>query len=351
MVDLLTDVALGSPAILALRCIGMSEGVTEDVRRGSAVRIADAFWELFNRPAVIALIRQSAVKSRATRDETAYWRLVLRYCRQGNLQAVLDEQWHLLWEQHSWSEDAGVDTLTEQCTQTLIQAVHPTRSRVHARFFRKADRNGVEQDDDIRIRTVFALRFGHIRTEEDEHISQDAVRAAFNSPFRPFVLASTSIGQEGLDFHPWCHQVVHWNLPGNPVDLEQREGRVHRYKGHAVRRNVAAAYGPEALARWRPGSDIWTLVFELAEAARGDEENDLFPYWIAPGKCRVERYVPQLPYTKEVEAFRKLKRQLAAYRIVFGQPRQEELVTLLDRADLDAAQLRDWAVDLSPPDA
>ena len=40
---------------------------------------------------------------------------------------------------------------------------------------------------------------------------------------------------------------------------------------------------------------------------------------------------------------------LAAYRVVFGQPRQEELVTLLDRAGVDVGRLRDWAVDLSPP--
>src|SRR6266852_3860834 len=65
-----------------------------------------------------------------------------------------------------------------------------------------------------------------------------ALRDAFNSPFRPFILASTSIGQEGLDFHPYCHALVHWNLPTNPVDLEQREGRVHRYKGHAIRKTI-----------------------------------------------------------------------------------------------------------------
>ena len=52
------------------------------------------------------------------------------------------------------------------------------------------------------------------------------LRRAFNSPFWPFVLTSTSVGQEGLDFHLYCHAVVHWNLPSNPVDLEQREGRV-----------------------------------------------------------------------------------------------------------------------------
>src|SRR5699024_11013379 len=38
----------------------------------------------------------------------------------------------------------------------------------------------------------------------------------FNSPFWPFVLASTSVGQEGLDFHTYSHAVVHWNLPPTP---------------------------------------------------------------------------------------------------------------------------------------
>ena len=102
--------------------------------------------------------------------------------------------------------------------------------------------------DEIRVRTAFALRFGHVRTDDGEQISQDVGRAAFNSPFRPFVLTSTSIGQEGLDFHPWCHRLVQWNLPGNPVDLEQREGRIHRYKGHAVRRNVGASQADDAFA-------------------------------------------------------------------------------------------------------
>ena len=74
------------------------------------------------------------------------------------------------------------------------------------------------------------------------------MRTAFNSPFWPFVLATTSVGQEGLDFHQYCHAVVHWNLPANPVDLEQREGRVHRYKGHAIRKNIARCIVPMAIA-------------------------------------------------------------------------------------------------------
>ena len=351
LVDLLTDVALGSPAILALRTLKSSPGVRDDTRRRLAVIIADAFWSLFNQPAVISLMRQLATGTGASRDEGVYWRRVLDYCRQGNLQAVLDEQWHLLWEQHSWSESPDSDAVSIECAQALAQVVHPVRSRVHARFF-NVQEDGEVDADEIRIRTVFALRFGHLRAENGEYISQDAVRAAFNSPFRPFVLTSTSIGQEGLDFHPWCHRLVHWNLPGNPVDLEQREGRVHRYKGHAVRRNIAAAHGEAALALWRPGDDLWALIFRDAEqAARNAGEPDLVPHWIAHGCCRVERHVPLLPYTSEVAAFKRLMRQLAAYRVVFGQPRQEELLNLLDQSTLSIEAIQGLTIDLSPPES
>ena len=272
---LLTDLALGSPAILAARSLRGGASVGDDTRRRLAALIADAFWRLFNRPAVIALLRQLAPAT-AARDESAYWRLVLRYCQQGNLQAVLDEQWHMLWDQESWSEDAGDDETAAKCARKLVQVVHPMRARVHGQFFRaeRGASGGRVEREELRVRTVFALRFGHSRTDDGEHISQDAVRAAFNSPFRPFVLASTSIGQEGLDFHPWCHRLIHWNLPGNPVDLEQREGRIHRYKGHAVRRNVAASRALDAFASWRAGQDIWKLMFELGRQGRSDRRRE-----------------------------------------------------------------------------
>ena len=351
LADLLTEVALGAPAILALRSLDAAPGLASDTRRRLAVTIADAFWSLFNQPAVISLIRQLSAGKKASRDDTAYWRLVLEYCRQGNLQAVLDEQWHLLWEQHAWSESTDAAEVAAETVRTLVTVVHPVRSRVHGRFLEARTSDDV-QTEEIRVRTVFALRFGHLRAENDENISEDMVRAAFNSPFRPLLLASTSIGQEGLDFHPWCHRLIHWNLPGNPVDLEQREGRVHRYKGHAVRRNVAATHGKVAFEAWQPGDDLWTLIFDHADrAARQAGDSDLVPYWIASGDCRVERHVPLLPYTKEVEAFRRLKRQLAAYRVVFGQPRQEELISLLERTDFSVGQLRELTIDLSPPSA
>ncbi len=347
LAELLTEVALGSPAVLAARMM-QSSGIDDAQRRLNAVELAGSFWKLFNRPAVVRLLLQlGKEKGQESREDEAYWHQVLRYCFDGNLQAVLDEAWHLTWEQHAWSDSSAREEICRTCIEQLGHSIEPRPSRVHANFYQSNGR-GIEQSE-IRLRTVVALRFGYARSDEGV-LSQDAMRASFNSPFRPFVLASTSIGQEGLDFHPWCHRLVHWNLPGNPVDMEQREGRVHRYKGHAVRRNVAASFSKEAMERWQPGMNVWDITFDLAnEDARNRGLNDLIPHWIAPGEHKVERHVPLLPYTREVEAFARLKRQLAAYRVVFGQPRQEELLNLLDRADIDVKSLNDWQISLAPP--
>lgn len=347
LADLVTELALGAPGVLAARTLA-PVNLADDERRKQAARLANSFWKLFNRPAVIKLLRQLDAKPEADGQRAApYWRTVVRYCIQGNLQAVLDEYWHLVWEQHAWSERETRETISHRCVSQMIDTIEPRPSRVHASFYKVTGKH--VEESEIRLRTVLALRFGRTKYEEGAH-SQDAVRAAFNSPFRPFLLASTSVGQEGLDFHPWCHRLVHWDLPGNPVDMEQREGRVHRYKGHAVRRNVAVAYADLARQAWTPDQNLWDLVFETANSdSRARGLDDLIPYWLAPGKFKIERRVPMLPYTREVEAFKRLKRQLAAYRVVFGQPRQEELLNLLDQSDINLQDLSSWQISLTPP--
>ena len=50
----------------------------------------------------------------------------------------------------------------------------------------------------------------------------------FNTPLVPEVLIVTTVGQEGIDLHRECRQVIHHDLPWNPATLEQRTGRVDR---------------------------------------------------------------------------------------------------------------------------
>ena len=138
LVELLTEVALGSPAILTLRSLNASPDLEQFARRRLAVTVADAFWSLFNQPAVISLLRRLSGRRKKSRDDTSYWRLVLQYCRQGNLQAVLDEQWHLLWEQHAWSETADAMATATECVKILVKARTSGQGPGSCRFSRAA---------------------------------------------------------------------------------------------------------------------------------------------------------------------------------------------------------------------
>lgn len=155
------------------------------------------------------------------------------------------------------------------------------------------------------------------------------------------------MGQEGIDFHWWCHAVFHWNIPSNPVDFEQREGRVDRFRGHAVRRNIAAVHGTEALTT---GGNPWNEIYEMALDAR-ERYGHFAPDWVYPGEHRVERHISHYPLSMDEPQFRRLKQDLALYRLTFGQPRQEDMLELLRQRleDVDLSSLAGMRLDLAPP--
>jgi hypothetical protein len=332
LVDVLVLQALGNPATLALRALWRVLG--EDAKEfawDGACRIAWGFRTLFNLPEASSLIRH-------LHPSDAYWRSVLQYSVDGCLGAVLVEYIHCLkeWlgivEINSWGD---VNKIAEECASAV--------SLKSADYVAK-DHLLVSGEAEHRFRSRFALRLGNERSESDATVIRVGnVRTSFNSPFWPFVLASTSVGQEGLDFHLYCHAIVHWNLPSNPVDLEQREGRVHRFKGHAIRRNVAAAHGEAA---WEADGDLWKAMFDAAATA-SPGTTDLVPYWVYPGPHHIERHVLALPMSREVGQLSRLKKSVALYRLVFGQPRQEDLIEYLAGID-DQAILDELRIDLSP---
>ncbi|GAA2177240.1 hypothetical protein GCM10009784_27090 [Arthrobacter parietis] len=128
----------------------------------------------------------------------------------------------------------------------------------------------------------FAMRYSSTKSDDGDNNRMPDVRRAFNSPFWPFVLASTSVGQEGIDFHWWAHSVIHWDVPGNPVDYEQREERVHRYLGHAVRKNVAEAHGAAVLRRGvlNPREALFEAAAAHVADQPADQANEFAPHWI-----------------------------------------------------------------------
>jgi hypothetical protein len=293
-----------------------------------AAQTGRAFLSLFNHAEVIEMVR-------AEFSDGPYWRRSLQYCHAGGLQATIDEYCHLLRESLGCSGDLAPE-MVEKIAAELIQSLtlRTASLRVDEITVPPYARALKIKSESMRIR--FAMRFGDERS--DEEIAPDPtsgsgatrkerVRAAFNSPFWPFVLVSTSLGQEGLDFHHYCHAITHWNLPSNPVDLEQREGRIHRFKGHAVRKNIAAKYADEALRS--PNSDVWETVFDIGRMKRSSQDNDLVPFWLCSGDAKIERHVPAIPFSREVERLHDLRHALAIYRMVFGQSRQEDLIAYI----------------------
>jgi hypothetical protein len=269
----------------------------------------------------------------------------------GNLESVLDE--YLVLQQ-----GLGVDQppagREQRATESLRSALSIRTSTIQVRGI-------VSRKRSFRLRCHAALPFGLGREDvvfgtgraSGEKVRGDFLRVAFNSPFRPFVLATTSIGQEGLDFHAYCDRVIHWDLPSNPVAIEQREGRVRRYGSLAVRRQLAARFGRVDSGRDSP----WRAIAKAAATAtRGDGTNGgMSPWWVCPGATVLRRvYVPTL---SRIDAdLARLLDALALYRLAMGQPDQEQLVRALRRRLEEAGsqqnRLKDWlrgaTINLSP---
>jgi len=291
--------AIGSPAICAYRLLNFNKALAAELAR-------KVFVSLFNKAessAVLDLLYGS-------KSDDSYFETVFRYCVDGNLQAMMDEYAHIL-EEHG---EALANAMTDAFLDTVSLQIDTLESFTGA------------QKDKPRMRTHFAVGYFNARVSSENVQRTEKIRKAFNSPFRPFVLSTTSIGQEGLDFHFYCRKVMHWNLPSNPIDLEQREGRINRYKCLAVRQNVAHKYGDES---------TWDAMFEKAAQTEKGELPDLVPYWcLTDGESaavKIERIVPMYPLSQDRLRYNRLIKILSLYRLTLGQPRQEELLEVLNR--------------------
>jgi hypothetical protein len=298
-VEILVNMAIGSPAICLFRLLDAREPLARDVT-------AKVFISLFNKAessAVIDLLYGS-------KSDDTYYENVLKYCVDGNLQAMLDEYAHVLGE-------TGDDL-----AKAIMDAFSDTTSLQVDTF---ESFTGSEKEKP-RMRAHFAVGYFNSRISDENVQRTEKIRKAFNSPFRPFVLPTTSIGQEGLDFHSYCRKVMHWNLPSNPIDLEQREGRINRYKCLAVRQNITYRYGAEK---------TWDEMFAKAAAEEKGSHPDLVPFWCLTDPSnlavKIERIVPMYPLSQDRLRYLRLIKILSLYRLTLGQPRQEELIELISR--------------------
>lgn len=335
LVDTLVNMALGSPAI----CIYRSNG--KSTTRATA--LARVFVNNFNIPESIAII--DLVYGRC-RDDNSHWQNVLKYCKDGCFQAMFDEYVHML-EETTEFQSTGSRELTIHNIMMESLKIHTATYVVDTYQSFKNRVNGADKNTEgFRLRSSYAVGFTKDAGDNSKVVNRkESIRNAFNSPLRPFVLATTSIGQEGLDFHNYCRVIMHWNLPSNPIDLEQREGRINRFKCLAIRQNVAEQYGNITFKK-----DIWEEMFEAAKAERQPGQSELVPFWCfgKNQKIKIERLVPMYPMSKDEINYERLIKILSLYRLTLGQARQEELLEYLFREFDDTSKLKNLFIDLSP---
>lgn len=309
---LLADAAIAAPAVCFYR-------IFKDIDK--ATKASEIMIKIFNRA-------ESAAVIDLCHDEESdnYMEDVLEYCVEGNLQAVLDEYDHMLcgeWDEiiESGTLDGGnlqIDMIDKDCN-----------------VFKKG------------MRINFAIPFTNAKIDDKNLAHTSGIRLSFNSPFRPFVLSTTSVGQEGLDFHWYSRKLLHWNLPSNPVDMEQREGRVNRFKCLAIRQSLGKEY-----------NDIlnWKEIFTKATEDYKGNFSDMVPYWCLPenfpedSRQMVERIILQYPLSSDQGKYERLKKVLSLYRLTMGQPRQEELLEMLASSKLTNEQIEKLIINLCPYD-
>lgn len=316
----LANMAIGSPAICLYRRVKDAVfDVKQRSKNGVESTVISQFTSLFN-------LRQSAgiMDILYKGKEGAYFDEVFDYCVMGNMQSVIDEYIHMIDE--TGSDIHGiVDTIYNS-----FVGISPIEYMVYGKDIKR------------RLRTHYSLAYTNKKVDEKNVSHAINVRQAFNSPFHPFILTTTSIGQEGLDFHWYCRKIMHWNIPSNPQDIEQREGRINRYKCLAIRRNLANRY-----------KDIysWNGIFDKAEKELQGDDGGLVPYWCLPVEKfdhpeMIERIVPMYPLSSDVERYKRMADVLALYRLTMGQPRQEELLRLF--SGLTNEQIKSLLFNLSP---
>jgi superfamily II DNA/RNA helicase len=104
----------------------------------------------------------------------------------------------------------------------------------------------------VRAKKNHALLSGYHAGAENRNVVQlvkgdtqnrDRYFLGFNTPYRPEILVSTSVGQEGIDLHRECRHVIHHDLCWNPATIEQRTGRVDRIGSKVERERMGAHDG------------------------------------------------------------------------------------------------------------
>ncbi len=198
------------------------------------------------------------------------------------LAKVSAEEAQLLQELHDWGTQASAkpDSKAAQLIEWLNTTLRPGREWNDERViifteYRTTQRwlherlaaEGMASDG--RLETMY----GGMDTDDRERIKAAFQTDPAKSKVR--ILLATDSASEGIDLQRWCHRVIHYEIPWNPMRLEQRNGRVDR---HGQRANEVLVYhfvgkGWQKSAA-KSGSDTGSLEGDLEFLLRAAKKVD-----------------------------------------------------------------------------
>ncbi len=234
------------PGILKREAFGYEEeSEDENEEEARALGLLDASTELLPQPTqeevgLVDDLLRYAERAAGTADEKA--------------RTLLDFLERTVRPGGNWSEERVIVFTEYRATQNWLLEQLVSR--------------GLAQDD----RTL--MLFGGMDTDRREQ-----VKAAFQASPRDAnvrILLATDAASEGIDLQNHCHRLVHYEIPWNPMRMEQRNGRVDRHgQKHAVAVFHFVGQGWEAGAQGRdPGSLEGDLEFLYRAAQKVNQVRD-----------------------------------------------------------------------------
>lgn len=260
-------------------------------------------------------------------------------------------------------------------------------TKIEISLYTKDSGAGITQEK-RKIDTYYARCIG-LSKDDDKVSTIDNLQKAFNSPFAPFVFATTSVGQEGLDFHYYADRIVHLAIPANPTAFEQREGRINRRNCLAIRRKVIEWYGDrnngnsETYGQEAERNEVVKYVKQTLDGAFQNAENQILgsvskdsksglkdsilkcgmiPHWLLVRKIEsvsekngdscyelagIRRIVPYFYVSNMMTRYHNMLKTLQLYRSVIGQADPEELLERL-MVKHSKEEIENLFVDFSP---
>ena len=313
-----------------------------------------------------------------------YWQTLLQYLKQGNIFAVLDEYIFMYLTDKQLIPDFGkgehasgdITEIFDKLKETF-SGIQEMQSTLQIKLFTYDEKEKKKKEvkltsdekekKDVKLmiesnhkdekqieymESVYAGAYWGEKPKKDKEETStyfNHLLEVFKSPFLPFAFVTTSIGQEGFDFHWYCNNLVQWKMEYNPVRYEQRDGRVNRFRSHYIRQNVVqyvSQYVKRENKKWMPQSikdwvDVFKKMEEIFKTYNIDTQSGIFPDWGCDWKAleektrikfeseRISRQALYYPDSKEENYHSRLIQTLNTYRAILGRTNQGEYEEIL----------------------